>query len=157
MVRAARSYTSAGKLVPDSLVLKLVAAAVQSNPACQSNGWLLDGFPRTSVQADAMASMGLVPDLFLLIDVPDSVLEDRICNRRTDPATGAIYNLKFKPPPAALLASGTLIQRDDDTKVHPPHLGRNRRSCRRCRCYVLMRLLPLPLPLPRCRCRCCCR
>ena len=109
-------YTSQGKLVPDSLVLKLVAEAVSTNPDCASKGWLLDGFPRTAVQAEAMPSMGLVADLFLLVDVPDSVLEERICNRRTDPVTGAIYNLKFKPPSEELLAGGTLVQRADDTK-----------------------------------------
>lgn len=115
--REFESYTSYGKLVPDSLVLNLVANAIQTNPECLSKGWLLDGFPRTAVQADAMMHMGLKADIFILIHVPDSVLEERICNRRSDPSTGEIYNLKFKPPPVALLASGTLVQRDDDTKV----------------------------------------
>ena len=110
-------YTNDGKLVPDGLVLQMVADALQSNAKAISKGWLLDGFPRTAVQADAMRQMGLKADIFILIDVPDSVLVDRICNRRTDPASGKIYNLKFKPPPAALLASGTLVQRGDDTKV----------------------------------------
>ena len=111
-----KGYTSAGKLVPDTLVLKLVAEAVASDPNCAEKGWLLDGFPRTAVQADAMASMGLTPDLFLLIDVADDVLEERICNRRTDPATGKIYNLVLRPPPPELLDGGTLEQRPDDTK-----------------------------------------
>ena len=44
--------------------------------------------------------LGLRADLFLQLEVPDAVLEERICNRRTDPVTGAIYNLRFKPPPA---------------------------------------------------------
>ena len=50
-------FTSQGKLVPDSVVLKLVAEAVDTNPDCASKGWLLDGFPRTAVQAEAMPSM----------------------------------------------------------------------------------------------------
>ena len=64
-------YTSVGKLVPDELVLELVADAVAKDARCTEKGWLLDGFPRTAVQAKAMAAMKLVPDLFLQIDVPD--------------------------------------------------------------------------------------
>ena len=121
-------YTNDGKLVPDGLVLQMVADALQSNAEASSKGWLLDGFPRTAVQADAMRQMGLKADVFVLIDVPDSVLVDRICNRRTDAVSGTIYNLKFKPPPAALLASGTLVQRGDDTKVRA--LGTSDHICR---------------------------
>ena len=116
------SYTKRGALVPDELVLTLVADAVAGNPDCKTKGWLLDGFPRTKAQADAMPKMGLIADLFLVIDVPDSVLEERICNRRTDKKTGIIYNLKFKPPPADVLAEDArapgcrLEHRKDDTR-----------------------------------------
>ena len=72
-----------------------------NNPKCAANGWLLDGFPRTAVQAEAMAGLGLVPSLLLLIEVPDAELVERICNRRTDPETGKIYNMKLKASTAS--------------------------------------------------------
>eukprot|EP00038_Savillea_parva_P001801 m.107509 g.107509 ORF g.107509 m.107509 type:complete len:586 (+) comp10623_c0_seq1:98-1855(+) len=111
-----QSYTSAGKLVPDELVVKLVCDAVNSRRGCRTRGWLLDGFPRTAAQAAMMPKLGLHPDLFLVLNVPDHVLEERICNRRTDPVTGTIYNLKFKPPPTDDTILSRLVQRKDDTK-----------------------------------------
>lgn len=81
---------------------------------CITNGWLLDGFPRTRAQAEALAQAGLVPDNFILLDVPEALLVERVTGRRTDPVTGKIYHLKYSPPESEEIAA-RLIQRSDDT------------------------------------------
>lgn len=63
-------------------------------------GWLLDGYPRSASQAEAIVKENINPDIFLLINVPDEVIVDRVVGRRSDPDTGAIYHLKYNPPPA---------------------------------------------------------
>ena len=78
-------------------------------------GWLLDGFPRTGDQVDALEAKGLHPDLFILLQVPDKDLVARVINRRMDPTTGKIYSLLVNPPPAEIADS--VIQREDDTEV----------------------------------------
>jgi adenylate kinase len=104
---------SAGQLVPDELVIAIVAEKLQQ-PDVISKGWLLDGFPRTPAQATALAAAGVTPDVFLLLDVPDDALVERICFRRTDPVTGKIYHLKFNPPPEDV--KDRLQHRSDDTE-----------------------------------------
>jgi len=110
-----KPYMDAGQLVPDALVIELVLNRIRQDD-CQTNGWLLDGFPRTKSQADALTAAGIVPDVFLMLDVPEDVLVERVTGRRTDPVTGKIYHLTFNPPPAdddAVVAR--LVQRSDDT------------------------------------------
>ena len=102
-----------GKLVPDSLVINLVKERL-AQPDCQSDGWLLDGFPRTGEQAKALEEAGIRPDKVILLDVPDEALVERVTGRRTDPETGKIYHMKFNPPPADIAARCT--QRSDDTE-----------------------------------------
>merc|ERR1712137_953438 len=85
-----------------------------SEPDCLQKGWLLDGFPRTKRQAEALAKVGIDPDVFLYLNVPDSQLIERVVGRRLDPESGKIYHLKFFPPPAE--AASRLIQRSDDTE-----------------------------------------
>ena len=97
--KEAKEYMSKGALVPDSVVIGMVKAKL-GEPEVKAKGWLLDGFPRTAAQAKAMADLGITADVFLQLEVPDSVLVERICLRRTDPVTGQIYHLKFNPPPA---------------------------------------------------------
>ena len=80
---------------------------------CQTNGWLLDGFPRTKEQAKALEEAGVTADLFLLLNVPDEVLVERVVGRRTDPITGKIYHLTFSPPPNDII--DRLQHRSDDT------------------------------------------
>jgi adenylate kinase len=82
---------------------------------CIECGWLLDGFPRTPAQAEALASAGVTADCFIFLNVPDEVLVERVVGRRTDPETGKIYHMKFSPPTdEAVLAR--LEQRSDDTE-----------------------------------------
>lgn len=77
-------------------------------------GWILDGMPRTEVQAKALDAMGCTPEIMFVLDVPDEELVERIVGRRNDPVTGKIYHLKFNPPPKDV--ESRLKQRSDDTE-----------------------------------------
>ena len=83
-----------------------------------NSGFLLDGFPRTVAQAEAldamMEAMGRKMEHVLLLEVDDSVLVERITGRRSDPESGRVYHVKFDPPPADI--APRLIQRSDDTE-----------------------------------------
>lgn len=115
--RTADDYMTRGALVPDEVVIGMVIERI-GKPDCAS-GFMLDGFPRTRPQAEALdqalAAAGVTLDVVLWIDVPDSALIERVTGRRSDPVTGAIYHLKFNPPPAEV--AGRLLHRDDDTEV----------------------------------------
>jgi adenylate kinase len=103
----------AGALVPDEVVVGMVKARL-AQPDAAARGWLLDGYPRSGSQAEAIEREGIRPDVFLLLEVPDELLVERVVGRRMDPQTGAIYHLKHNPPPAE--AAGRLVQRSDDTE-----------------------------------------
>jgi adenylate kinase len=99
--KEADAIMKAGKLVPDSVVIGLVKERV-SQPDCK-NGFILDGFPRTVPQADALdallTGLGTPLDKVVQIDVSRDLLEERATLRRTDKRTGHIYHLKYSPPP----------------------------------------------------------
>jgi adenylate kinase len=76
---------------------------------------LLDGFPRTEAQAEALASAGISADCFLFLNVPDEMLVERVVGRRTDPETGKIYHMTFSPPEDDAVTA-RLVQRSDDTE-----------------------------------------
>ena len=82
---------------------------------CKEKGWLLDGFPRTQAQANALSEAGVSADCFLFLDVPDEVLVERVVGRRTDPETGKIYHMTFSPPEDEEVLN-RLEQRSDDTE-----------------------------------------
>jgi adenylate kinase len=111
--KEAARYMDGGQLVPDALVIGLILERV-AKPDC-ANGFMLDGFPRTRPQAEAldqaMTKAGVKLDAVVLIEVPDAPIVERITGRRSDPATGRIYHIKFDPPPAGLAVE----QRKDDT------------------------------------------
>jgi adenylate kinase len=112
--KQAKAFMDGGKLVPDELIIGVVAERL-NQPDCKAHGWLLDGFPRTKAQADALKSAGHTPDCFILLDVPEEVLVERVSGRRTDPVTGKIYHLRFSPPESPEIAA-RLFQRSDDTE-----------------------------------------
>lgn len=114
--RQADAFMKAGDLVPDSLVVGLVMERL-AKPDCAA-GFMLDGFPRTVPQAQALdaalEAAGIALDHVVVLDVPDALIVERITGRRMDPETGAIYHLTFSPPPPDVAAR--LAQRKDDTE-----------------------------------------
>lgn len=92
----AKALMDAGQLVTDELVIALVKDRVDQ-PDC-ANGFLLDGFPRTVPQADALKDAGIKIEVVLEFDVPDSIIIDRMAGRRTHAASGRVYHIKYNPP-----------------------------------------------------------
>lgn len=116
----AKGYMDAGELVPDDVILGLVREVLAGADAGQ--GFLLDGFPRTLPQAEALDRMleelGQPLDAVVVIDVPDEALVKRLSGRRSCPSCGAVYNIYFEPPREAGLCDrcgGALVERADDT------------------------------------------
>jgi adenylate kinase len=114
--RQAQAFMTAGKLVPDDITIGLVLERIQQDDATE--GFMLDGFPRTVPQAEALqtalSGAGLSLDVVLVLEVPDSLIVNRIVGRRSDPDTGTIYHLAFNPPPADIV--DRLVHRADDTE-----------------------------------------
>lgn len=98
--KQAETYIRAGQLVPDDVTIRMVTGRLQQ-PDCLK-GFILDGFPRTPAQADALADWlsqkGLATDLVINLFVPDQVILDRISQRRVCACCGCVYNLHFRPP-----------------------------------------------------------
>ena len=111
--KKAKSFMDNGDLVPNEVVVEMVKNKL-AEPAVIEHGWLLDGYPRSAEQAEAIEAENIRPDVFLLVNVPDEDLVERVVGRRNDPVTGEIYHLKFKPPPAEIV--DRLEQRSDDTE-----------------------------------------
>ena len=112
---AAKKVMDSGALVGDDIIIGLVKERL-TQPDC-AKGCLFDGFPRTLAQADAMREAGVKLDYVLEIDVPFDAIIERISGRRSHPASGRTYHVKFNPPKVAGLDDATgepLIQRDDD-------------------------------------------
>lgn len=108
----AKAFMDAGQLVPDNLIINVVCERLKQ-PDCQTFGWLLDGFPRTKAQAEALSAAGNMPDCFVLLDVPEDILVERVTGRRTDPVTGRVYHLKYNLPENEEIRS-RLVHRSDD-------------------------------------------
>jgi adenylate kinase len=114
--KKADEFMKAGALVPDEVVIGMVIERIAKDDC--SEGFMLDGFPRTRPQAEALHTelekAGVKLDVVLLIEVPDELIVDRITGRRSDPETGTIYHMTFNPPPADIL--DRVVQRKDDTE-----------------------------------------
>lgn len=112
----ADGFMKAGQLVPDELVIAMIIERT-AQPDC-AKGFVLDGFPRTRAQAEALAGdlekAGVTLDAVVLIEVPDSHILERVTGRRMDPETGDIYHVQFKPPPTDV--ADRVVQRKDDTE-----------------------------------------
>mmetsp|Transcript_27265 Transcript_27265/g.40258 ORF Transcript_27265/g.40258 Transcript_27265/m.40258 type:complete len:290 (+) Transcript_27265:143-1012(+) len=111
---SAKEYMEAGKLVPDEVIIGIVKDRLDEDD-CKEQGWLLDGFPRTQAQAKALEDEGITGDCFIMLNVPDEDLVERVVGRRTDPETGDIYHMTFSPPPTKEIEA-RLVQRSDDTE-----------------------------------------
>ncbi|XKM13366.1 adenylate kinase [Orbaceae bacterium ac157xtp] len=92
----AKELMDAGKLVTDELVIALVKERIAQDDC--KNGFLLDGFPRTVPQADAMKAAGINVDFVLEFDVPDEVIIERMSGRRVHAGSGRVYHIKYNPP-----------------------------------------------------------
>ena len=121
--KEAEAYMKRGDLVPDSLIMGIMEKRLQE-PDCQK-GFLLDGFPRTIPQADALkgllTKLDITLDMAVNIDVPREVILDRLCTRRTCENTDcqAIYNVKSNPPKQEGICDkcgSAAIQREDETE-----------------------------------------
>ncbi|KAK4718959.1 hypothetical protein R3W88_017297 [Solanum pinnatisectum] len=110
--RRAKEYMDKGQLVPNEIVVTMVKERLM-RPDSQEKGWLLDGYPRSLSQAVALKEFQ--PDLFILLEVPEEILVERVVGRRLDPVTGRIYHLKYSLPETDEIAA-RLTQRFDDTE-----------------------------------------
>ena len=108
---AAKAYIDRGELVPDSVIIDMVRERIARDDC--KNGFLLDGFPRTVVQAEALNAITDV-DYAVNIDVPNERLVARISGRRMCPDCGAAYHVSMYAEPTCRKCSGKLYQRDDD-------------------------------------------
>lgn len=111
----AKSFMDAGKLVTDEIIIGLVKERIAQED-CR-NGFLLDGFPRTVPQADALKEAGVSIDAVIEIDVPDAVIVERMSGRRVHLASGRTYHVRFNPPKVEGIDDETgeaLVQRADD-------------------------------------------
>ncbi|MDF2179553.1 adenylate kinase [Aliiglaciecola sp. CAU 1673] len=93
---AAKRVMDEGKLVSDDIIIGLVKERI-AQPDC-AKGFLLDGFPRTIPQADAMKENGVVVDHVIEFDVGDEVIVERMSGRRVHPASGRVYHTAYNPP-----------------------------------------------------------
>ncbi|MBC3767769.1 adenylate kinase [Neptunicella marina] len=93
---AAKKVMDEGKLVSDELIIGLVKERIAQDDC--KNGFLLDGFPRTIPQADAMVENGVAVDHVIEFDVPDDVIVSRMSGRRVHSASGRVYHVEYNPP-----------------------------------------------------------
>jgi len=109
-----KEYSDRGALVPDEIIIKLLAERIRK-PDC-SGGFILDGFPRTIRQAEALENIAKI-DLVINLNVPDEIIITRLSNRLICRECGAIYNLLTLKPKKDRICDkcgGTLYQREDD-------------------------------------------
>lgn len=113
----AKAIMDAGGLVRDDIIIAMVKERIAQTDC--ANGFLFDGFPRTLAQAQAMQEAGVHLDAVVEIDVPDSVIVERISGRRVHLASGRSYHIVHNPPKIANKDDVTgedLVQRDDDSE-----------------------------------------
>ncbi len=115
--RRARSFMESGGLVPDELVIELVRRRLSRNDL--EGGYVMDGYPRTLAQAEALSAVACASEKAIAIDVEEDEAVDRLLSRLTCRECGAIYNLRNKPPKTAGscdLCGGVVERRSDDNE-----------------------------------------
>lgn len=112
----AKEYMDKGALVPDEIVIGMVADYLSAEE--QANGYILDGFPRSIPQAEALDKMGVKLDVVLSIEVEDEKIVERMSGRRVCPKCGATYHTKYNPPKSGVcdVCSAELTIRADDNE-----------------------------------------
>lgn len=110
-----KSLMDAGSLIPDDVIIKLVKERI-AQPDCQK-GFMLDGFPRTIKQAEALTKSGVKIDKIIELTVPDEEIIKRLSGRRVHPNSGRTYHVEFQPPARENhddVTGEALVQREDD-------------------------------------------
>ena len=112
--KKAKGYMDSGELVPDNLVIDLLKERILEDDC--KDGFILDGFPRTIPQAEALSEAGVPIDKVINFVITDELIVRRLSGRRIHKETGRIYNVNSdgKPQPPADMDSSELLQRDDD-------------------------------------------
>ena len=113
--RKAKGYMDSGQLVPDDIVIGIIRDRL-AQPDC-ADGFILDGFPRTSPQAEALDRMGVAIDRVIEIEVADDTIARRVSGRRICPSCGSSYHVDYKRPTVEGICDrcgDTLVQRQDD-------------------------------------------
>lgn len=113
--KMAKAAMDAGQLVTDEIIIGLVKDRIKEDDC--KNGYLLDGFPRTLAQADAVTNAGIAIDAVIEIDVPNEEIVKRMSGRRAHLASGRTYHIVYNPPKVEGKDDETgedLVQRDDD-------------------------------------------
>lgn len=122
---AAKQVMDAGQLVSDDLIIGLVKERISKEDCAK--GFLLDGFPRTIPQADAMKANGVMVDHVIEFDVPDDVIVERMSGRRVHPASGRVYHVSYNPPKVEgkddLTGEDLVIREDDKEETVRKRLG----------------------------------
>ena len=116
--KQAKSYMNSGALVPDDLVVKIVQERLKEQDCAR--GFILDGFPRTVAQAEALEKLALTLEAAINVQVDNSELMKRLTGRRTCRTCGAMYHIYFGPPRKDGVCdkcTGELYQRDDDMEA----------------------------------------
>ncbi len=118
----AKAFMDAGSLVPDDLVIGMLSERLVGDDT--GRGYLLDGFPRTIAQAEALGKMlerrGEVLDLVVAFEADPEVIVDRLSGRRSCPRCGKVYHVRFDPSPAGArcgACGAELVQREDDREA----------------------------------------
>ncbi|MEW6996576.1 adenylate kinase [Colwelliaceae bacterium BS250] len=123
--KQAKQVMDAGQLVSDELIIGLVKERITQDD-CKA-GFLLDGFPRTIPQADAMKENGVSVDSVIEFDVADEVIVDRMAGRRVHPGSGRVYHLVYNPPKADgkddVTGEDLAIRPDDEESTVRKRLG----------------------------------
>ena len=104
---AAKKYTEAGALVPDEVVIGIIRERLAKDDC--KNGFILDGFPRTVPQAEALDAMGIVPDAVVSLEVADEAIVERMSGRRVCDKCGATFHVKYNPS-----AKGEICEKCDN-------------------------------------------
>ena len=116
---AAKSYTEKGALVPDEVVIGIIKERLEMDDC--KNGYILDGFPRTVVQAEALDAMGIEMDAVISIEVPDEAIIQRMGGRRVCPKCSATSHVDYKPSKDGVTCDycgeALTLRRDDSPEV----------------------------------------
>ena len=115
----AKKFMDSGELVPDSVILNMMKDRIVNNDC--KNGFILDGFPRTTTQAQSLTKlldqMDMRIDYVLVLEVDDDIIVDRMGGRRVHPGSGRVYHIKYNPPKEEGVDDFTnekIIIREDD-------------------------------------------